>query len=132
MPKPRASEVVLDASALIAFAEDEPGAQVVGRALDRAVIGTVNLSEVVAVYAGRGAPVEDVVDILRRLRLVIVPFDEDLAFRAGRLRPVTRRAGLSFGDRACLALASRMRAPVLTADRAWASLGIELEIRVIR
>jgi ribonuclease VapC len=63
---------------------------------------------------------------------VIVPFDEDLVFRAGRLRPLTRHAGLSFGDRACLALASRMRAPVLTADRARVGLGLELEIRVIR
>jgi hypothetical protein len=45
--------------------------------------------------------------------------------------PLWRR-GLSLGDAACLATAAVLRLPVLTADRAWAGLGLELDIRLIR
>jgi PIN domain nuclease of toxin-antitoxin system len=36
------------------------------------------------------------------------------------------------GDRTCLALAEHLRLPVLTADRAWATLGLSLDIHAIR
>ena len=54
----------------------------------------------------------------------------DLAYRAGALEPVTRREGLSLGDRACLALAERHGVPALTADRSWAAAGARLGIAV--
>jgi ribonuclease VapC len=40
--------------------------------------------------------------------------------------------GLSFGDRACLALAKSLVAPALTADRSWARLDLGIAIEVIR
>ena len=49
-----------------------------------------------------------------------------------RLRSVTRHAGLSLGDRACLALGDRLGCPVVTADRVWASLDVGVAIVVIR
>jgi PIN domain nuclease of toxin-antitoxin system len=61
-----------------------------------------------------------------------VPFDEDLAYRAGLLRSVTRSAGLSLGDRACLALAEQLGQPALTADRAWGTVQISIQVDVIR
>lgn len=49
----------------------------------------------------------------------MLPFDEELAYRAGELRPETRSRGLSFGDRACVA--------ALTMERAWGGLeGVEV------
>jgi PIN domain nuclease of toxin-antitoxin system len=59
-------------------------------------------------------------------------FDDALAYRAGLLRPATKAAGLSFGDRGCLALAQQLGVPALTADRGWARLSIGIPIRVIR
>jgi PIN domain nuclease of toxin-antitoxin system len=52
--------------------------------------------------------------------------------RAGALVAAYRRRGISLGDAACLATAEALGLPVLTADRAWATLGIDLDIRLIR
>ena len=44
------------------------------------------------------------------------------ARRSAALRPTTRAAGLSLGDRTCLALAAELGAPALTADRSWTGI----------
>ena len=51
---------------------------------------------------------------------------------AAALWTLTRAAGLSFGDRSCLALASRLGVPVLTTDRAWAKVDVGVPIELIR
>lgn len=126
------SEVVLDASALLALLNAEPGAAVVEKAIPGAVVSSVNLSEAVAKLAERGMP-EGVIRVaLGDIGLRVVPFDEGLAYQTGMLRVSTRSAGLSLGDRACLALGRQLRLPVLTTDRAWASLDFGVEVRLIR
>ena len=50
------SDVVLDASALLAVLRSERGAEEVEQRLEGATIGAVNLSEVVAKLSGDGAP----------------------------------------------------------------------------
>lgn len=126
------SAAVLDASAVLALYFDEPGAEQVRATLPGALLSAVNYTEAI----GKGLDVgEDLNAVLRKLAamgLVILPHDPDLARRAGALRPVTRHLGISLGDRACLALAQRERLPVLTADRSWASLGLAVDIRLIR
>lgn len=54
------------------------------------------------------------------------------AIDVARPRPLTRDAGLSLGDRACLALARRLDAPVLTADTAWQGVAHRVELHPIR
>lgn len=57
----------------------------------------------------------------------------DAALAAGQLRPVTRKLGLSLGDRACLATALLTKYRVLTADKTWAKLKIRgMKIQAIR
>ncbi len=77
-------------------------------------------------------PARSIREAIDTLNLVIVPFDAELAYLTGLLRTATRAAGLSLGDRACLALAQRLSAPVLTADQAWKGLDVGVEIRHIR
>jgi len=129
------SSAVLDASALLALVLNEPGRSVVAAAVGAgagAVIGTVNLSEVVAKLRENGATEAAIHLALDPLAITVANFDTDLAYAAGFLRPATRAVGLSMSDRACLALAQRLSLPVLTADRAWASLSLGITITVIR
>lgn len=125
------SRVVLDASALLALLQNEPGSDRVMEQLAGALISSVNLSEVVAKLAERGMPEGDINRSLG-LGLEVVPFDEELAWKAGLLRPQTRRSGLSLGDRACLALARSRSLPALTADHVWADLDVGVDVVVIR
>ena len=126
------SEVVLDASALIAVLREEPGAAAVEAVLDDAAISTVNLSEVQAKLVERGTPTEIAWSWLVDLNLDVIDFDASQAKVAGDLRALTRSHGLSLADRACLALARVLGAPAMTADRAWSGLEVGIEIRTIR
>jgi ribonuclease VapC len=124
--------VVLDASALLAVFHKETGWEQVDRELDDAVISAVNFSEVIAKVEERGYPSDMIRESLAGSSLDIAPFDEPAAYVAGKLRPSTKAAGLSFADRVCLALAKMRTLPVLTADRRMTTLDLGLEVRVIR
>jgi len=125
-------EVVIDASALLALLNDEPGADVVAEALPEGVISAVNLSEVVAKLCDAGMPEKAIHQALQPLGIEIVPFDEEQAYQAGLLRTSTQDFGVSLGDRACLSLAKKLSIDALTADRAWTELSIGTTIKVIR
>jgi ribonuclease VapC len=127
-------EVVLDASALLALLLSERGGDEVGTVLASSAMTTVNLGEVVGHFARNGAMEADIRLVLDPLPMERIPFDEDLAFAAGLLLPATRKAGLSFGDRACLALAARLGVRALTADRSWLAVAkaVGVEVRAMR
>lgn len=126
------SEAVVDASALLALLNAEPGADHVAAALPDAVVSAVNVAEVVAKLADAGVPPDEVGEIVTGLGLDVRPFDEALALATGLLRLQTHALGLSLGDRACLALAVQLSLPVITADRVWKRLKLGIEIRAIR
>ncbi len=125
-------ETVIDASALLALLNAEPGADVVAEALPGGVISAVNLSEVVAKLCDAGMPEKTIHQALQPLGIEIVPFDEEQAYQAGLLRTSTQDMGISLGDRACLSLAKMLGVITLTADRAWAGLSVGATIKVIR
>jgi PIN domain nuclease of toxin-antitoxin system len=122
---------VLDASALLAYLLDEPGKDIVLSAiLDDSVMSTVNFAEVVTRYARDGAAPATVADLRRQLPVPLIPLDAELAEAAGLLYPVASQAGLSLGDRCCLALAAQLGLPALTADRAWTRVAGQVSARV--
>ena len=123
---------VFDASAVLVLLNSEPGADVVIEALPGAAISAVNVAEVVTKLAEREMPEAAISEALEELGLEVISFDADQALAVGLLRPITRDRGLSLGDRACLALGMRLRLPVLTADRIWADLDLDLEVKLIR
>ena len=126
------SSYVMDASAILALLRNEPGKDVVLRALPGSIISAVNAAEVGARLADHGAHESRIPDYVSSAGLEIVAFDEEQAFASADLRNATRPFGLSLGDRACLALARQRRLPVLTADAAWAPLRVGVEIELIR
>jgi len=123
---------VLDASALLALLLDEPGGEKVRALLPDASISTVNLAEVVAHYARNGASKAEIGEVLGPLPIDRIDFDADLAVACGLMLPATRAAGLSLGDRACVALAKRLGVSAITADRSWSTVseavGVEVEL----
>lgn len=124
---------VLDASALLALLNQEPGSERVASCIaNGAVISTVNFSEVVAKLSDAGVPEEVIREALSVLGIAIVDFDTPLSYEAGLLRPLTRQAGLSLGDRACLALARRFELPAVTTDKAWGTLSLGVVVQLIR
>ncbi|MBF0171511.1 MAG: type II toxin-antitoxin system VapC family toxin [Nitrospinae bacterium] len=124
--------VVLDASALLAFLQDEPGGETVEEALSESSISAVNWAEVIQKADAHGVPVQGMREELVSLGLVIEPFDAAQGESVGLLWRKTARYGLSLGDRACLALALERGRAALTADTAWKRLRIGVDIRVIR
>jgi PIN domain nuclease of toxin-antitoxin system len=137
MPEPVATPL-LDASALLAYLGDEPGADVVADAIaGGTTIATVNLAEALSTLAARGNdPAAVASDLTARGLLdgviAVEPFTTADAIEAARLRPLTHDAGLSLGDRACLAVAHRLAAAVLTADQSWIALELDVEVHMIR
>ncbi|MBV8752781.1 MAG: type II toxin-antitoxin system VapC family toxin [Hyphomicrobiales bacterium] len=126
------SSVVLDSSALLAFIHGEPGGEVVGGVIGQAVISSVNHAEVVTKLVERTGSLDLARAALGMASVDVIDFDRLQAEQAGALVKRTRSRGLSLGDRACLTLAAREGAPVLTADRIWATLKLDVEVRLIR
>ena len=124
--------IVFDSSALLAITFEEEGAEIAIQSLNDGIISAVNASEVITRYIDLGASEDDARASLLAFGLEIYPFDESLAIATGLMRSVTRDAGLSLGDRACLALAIREQSSVLTADLAWATLDLDIAVELIR
>lgn len=126
------SEIVLDSSAVLALLCEETGAQVVFEHLPGAIISTVNVAEIFSKAVEKGLGLEPARLALAKLRLSVIPFDDDLAFITGTLREPTRILGLSLGDRACLALGMARQLPVLTTESRWKDVTLDIEIIQIR
>ena len=92
------SEIVFDASALLAMIREEPGGEAVATAIGRARMSTVNFAEVVSYLAYAGVPADQVNTMLIKLPMRVI--DADAGLRLGRWpsardhsrsRPVARR-----------------------------------------
>ena len=126
------SRAVVDTSALVALLIGEPGSDFMKAAGPGYLLSVVNLAETIDVLMRKGLPFEAALRAMEIVDIEIADFDRALAEDTGALAAITKRLGLSFGDRACLALARREKLPVFTADRAWRDLDIGVEIRLIR
>ncbi|HEX4160234.1 MAG TPA: type II toxin-antitoxin system VapC family toxin [Rhizomicrobium sp.] len=123
---------MLDASALLAWLNGEPGGDKVPVNTGDARISAVNYSEVAAVMTRRGASAADIRATLSSILLDIAPFDTEAAEAAGFMIASTKSSGLSFGDRACLATALKQGIPAMTADRSWSGLKVAVRVQLIR
>lgn len=124
--------IVLDASAVMAYLLREAGHEVVAAVLEHSAISAVNLSEVLARLYREGIEPRELAGRLAGAGVTVVDFDSAQAVLASKLREDARRQGMGLADCCCLALALHKALPVVTADRAWHKLGIDVEIRLIR
>lgn len=126
------SKLVIDASAILAAANNEPGADFVVAHSTEAIVSAVNLAEAQSKLILLGVPEADAWEIALSFCSEVVPFDAAQSRIAGALIASTRSLGLSLGDRACIALGMLLRAPVYTTDRSWKKLNLQVDIRLLR
>jgi PIN domain nuclease of toxin-antitoxin system len=125
-------EFVLDSSALLAEIFMEPGAERVAAARPTAAISAVNYAEVIAKLVDEGLSPQEAEDTAEQLRCEVVEADKHRSILSALLRGKTQRKGISLADRYCLQLAMELGAPLLTTDRIWASLGLDIDVVVTR
>jgi PIN domain nuclease of toxin-antitoxin system len=123
---------VLDSSAILAVFLDEPGSGIVAPVLQGGLLSTVNLSEVHARLQDLGAGAEIAWKRILSMQCEICLFTGEQARVSAELNAITKPFGLSFGDRACLALAIDRKATVYTTDKVWKELSLGIKIEVIR
>ncbi len=124
--------IALDASALLAFLFREAGHELVAAHIDNCCLSAVNFSEVIGRFVQDGHPAELALQRIAASKIEIVPFAGAEAALAASLLPLTKAAGLSLADRACLALALSRQIPALTADRAWLDVVVGVQVLTIR
>lgn len=109
---------VFDASALLAFLQDEPGTDVVTEQLEHGgMVSAANWSETAQKVRSAGGDWALARAVLFSYDLAVEPVTlSDGEWAAVHWR---RGDGLSLGGRLCLALGARMETSVLTADAAW-------------
>ena len=123
--------IVLDASALLALINREPGWEVVARAAagDDATISAVNYSEVLQKAARVGIAAEEIDAALDELAITITPFGRlDARLAASFYR---HRSDLSLADRVCLALGRSLSSATYTSDRSWLNWADDLGVHVV-
>ncbi|MGA2654857.1 MAG: type II toxin-antitoxin system VapC family toxin [Gammaproteobacteria bacterium] len=124
--------VILDASALLALINQEQGAQVVKEYFPDVAMSAVNVAEVATVLGHMGIPSDEVILILNDLVQTVIPFERKHIYQTAFLREKTKHLGLSFADRACLTLGLLNKQTILTADKAWGKLQLDVDIKLIR
>lgn len=111
--------MILDASALLALLQNEPGADKVASVIGQSKISSVNWSEVIQKLTRHDNEAANIRPDVEALGLIIIPFDADQAEAAASLWPIAKPFGLSLADRVCLQLGISMKEKVLTADTVW-------------
>lgn len=103
-----------------------------------AAISVVNWMEVLSKIAERGEDPELAAAEMKGAGLIggvvtVEAVTEQDSVEIARLRPLTKKQGLSLADRSCLALATRLGLPVVTGDRAWQNLPrVSVAVKLIR
>jgi ribonuclease VapC len=125
------TERVLDASVIIAIANNEPYDASLLPLFDGAVISSVNFAEIITRLFDldidiSSSPVQRAFSLLS----AIEPFTTPQSRIAGELRRLGKNVAL--GDRACMALAIDLGADLYTADGAWSRFDIGCTIHLIR
>jgi ribonuclease VapC len=123
---------VLDASALLAYLQEEKGSELIDTILSQSVMSSVNWAEVIQKAIAKQVDTRGMQDELEMLGLVIQPFTVTQAELAAELWLKTKEHGLSLGDRACLSLAIDLNAPVYTTDKIWTLLNLPITVHYIR
>jgi ribonuclease VapC len=127
-----AEVIVLDASAIIAVIQSEPGGDLVLDLKTKPLVSTVNIVEARTKLFDFGHTAAQVDELMKLVDMIEVDFTSAQSRIASGMRDTTRHAGLSLGDRACLALAVEKNAVAMTTDQQWAKVDVAVRVELIR
>ena len=124
---------VLDSSVLLAISKGEKGNEFAMDLMESSdcVISSVNMAEVASKMLDLGLPPNELKRAFGLFNLDVIDFNEEQAFTSAELRPITKSAGLSLGDRACLGLAKLMNGTAVTSDRPWLDVAEVVGVKVL-
>jgi ribonuclease VapC len=125
------ARVVLDSSAILAVIFEEKGQEAVLQYMIKAVASANIIAEVFTKMIDNGSTVTEATETITSFEFDIHAVDAEAALAIGEMRAATRSAGLSLGDRSCLALARKLGVPVVTADREWQTVAAAIGVEVI-
>ena len=126
------TEFVADASAILAFARGEPGEKRVGNVRTNCVVSSLNLMEAFSKLVRYDMPADQVRHFLRESFPCVIPLDRELAEHSAVMHARLHKLGISYADCACLSLGAQRKATVLTADRDWKKLEVDVKLELIR
>jgi ribonuclease VapC len=121
---------VVDASVVLVWLQDEPGADEAEPLLMEGLIGAANWSEVLQKIRQHGADPGVAARLLTSFGLRVADVTAADGLNAANLW--RRDSALSLGDRLCLALAQRLGLPAATADTTWRGLEGGPEVIFVR
>jgi len=134
----KSMKIVLDSYALIAYFEDEPGAEKVAQLLAQAELGEiallmsiVNWGEVYYIlYRSKGEyAAEESILVMDQLPITLVEVDKLLTYQAARLKA---KYAVAFGDCFAAALAVVNESRVLTGDPEFQRMETEVAVSWIK
>lgn len=127
------NKIIFDASAFIALLAKEKGFEVIKRHLKNAIISSVNIAEVYKYCIDKqNLTADECKNIMGISGIKIIDFDEKQALIAADIYPKTKGYGLSLGDRACIALAIEKKHPILTCDKIWEKINLDVKFIMVR
>ena len=127
------NKIIFDASAVVALLAKEKGFEVIKRHLKNAIISSVNISEVYKYCIDKqNLAADECKNIMGISGIKIIDFDEKQALIAADIYPKTKEYGLSLGDRACIALAIEKKYPILTCDKIWEKINLDVKFIMVR
>jgi ribonuclease VapC len=113
---------VLDASALMALINNEPGAEFIEEYIEHACISSINFTEVLSKMLEQDVPAEAAQAVLDNFNLEVIAFEQKQILGTSLLRTQTKQYGLSLADRICLDLGKLLKLPIITTDQIWKKL----------
>lgn len=113
---------VFDSSAVLSIIGSEKGGEGAEALINQAVISVISVSEIINVLCRNGMEFEMAREIVAEIVPNTVECSYNDAVLAAKIKAENAKLGLSLGDSLCLALAYRMKCPVVTSDKIWEKL----------
>lgn len=127
------NKIVFDSSALITLFAKEPGYEKVKQNMKHAIISSINIAEVYKYcFDVQNLIEEDCRNLIKLCGIKIIDFCEEQALISAKIIKSTKQYGLSLGDRGCIALAILKNCPILTCDKIWQKVDLDLEFIMAR